>query len=43
LMHTSKVVLTLRDWNLGGWHFSARTPLSPNNLGISGQSLPSVV
>ncbi|MCL7453681.1 MAG: hypothetical protein M8467_11615, partial [Anaerolineae bacterium] len=25
LMHTSKVVLTLRDWNLGGWHFSART------------------
>jgi hypothetical protein len=26
-MHTSKVVLTLRDWNLGGWRFSARTAL----------------
>jgi hypothetical protein len=30
-MHTSKVVLTLRDWNLGGWYFSARTPQGTSN------------
>jgi hypothetical protein len=37
-MHTSKVGLTLRDWNLGGWHFSARTAEGQRHLrAIPGQ------